>query len=688
VSQVEIGVDIGGTFTDIVARLENGTAVTHKVLTSPHDPSLGVLQGVRQLLAITSLEPARVARVVHGTTLVANAILERRGAHTALLTTEGFRDVLEIGRERRFDVYDLSIQRPEPIVPRWLRFEVAERLAPNGEVILPLDVAALATVVEALGAEHVESLAVVFLHSFRNDAHELAAAEVISEALPELSLTLSAVVAPEIGEFERSSTAVLNAYVKPLVAGYVGRLRAGLDAMGVTGPLLLMQSNGGFIDHQVAAEYPIRLLESGPAAGVVYASRQADSAAPLGVMSFDMGGTTAKTCFIENGEPARTRDFEVARSHRFKRNSGLPVRIAAVDMVEIGAGGGSVVSVSPLGLLQVGPESQGADPGPACYGLGGIEPTVTDADLLLGYLDPDYFLGGEMRLDLAASETVFGAIALQVGMAVPQVAWGVHEVVTDNMAHQARMHAAEKALDLTRHTMVAFGGAGPLHAYRLARKLGISQILVPPYAGVASALGLLQAPAMFHEVQALMGSLKELDVATLNDIFIEMERVGRDRVSAAAGPGAAVGLARAVDLRYRGQGYELEVDVPPGILSDGLLEEVRTTFEGLYDATYGRRLPSVDVEALNWRVVASATRPPVSIPMPTATDPLASYSRSIFDPDREVFTDAAILQRDELRVGWCGDGPAVIQDRQCTLVVGSRGSIAIDTSGSVVVQLG
>jgi N-methylhydantoinase A/oxoprolinase/acetone carboxylase beta subunit len=421
---------------------------------------------------------------------------------------------------------------------------------------------------------------------------------------------------------------------------------------------------------------------------VVYASRQADSAAPLGVMSFDMGGTTAKTCFIENGEPARTRDFEVARAHRFKRNSGLPVRIAAVDMVEIGAGGGSVVSVSPLGLLQVGPESQGADPGPACYGLGGTEPTVTDADLLLGYLDPAYFLGGEMWLDRAASETAFGACALEVGLSVPQVAWGVHEVVTDNMAHQARMHAAEKAVDLTRHTMVAFGGAGPLHAYRLARKLGISQILVPPYAGVASALGLLQAPAMFHEVRALMGSFKELDLATLNNIFVEMEGVGRDRVSAAAGRGATIGLARAVDLRYRGQGYELEVDVPPGILSDGALEEVRTSFEDLYDATYGRRLPAVDVEALNWRVIASAARPRVTVPMPAAASPPTSHVRSIFDPDLEVFTDAAILQRDSLRVGWCGQGPAVIQDRQCTLVVGSQGSIAIDAFGSVVVQLG
>jgi N-methylhydantoinase A len=687
VNEVEIGVDIGGTFTDLVARLEDGGVITHKLLTTTHDPALAVLQGVQELLALGAREAGQVARVVHGTTLVANAILERRGARTALVTTEGFRDVLEIGRERRFDVYDLSIQKPEPIVPRSLRFEIDERLSPNGDVVRPLDPASLEPVIQSLRAAQVESLAVVFLHSFRNQAHERAAADVIGRALPHLSLTLSAVVASEIGEFERTSTAVLNAYVKPLVAGYLGRLRDGLDELGVGGPLLLMQSNGGFIEHQIAADYPIRLLESGPAAGAVYASRYADAVVPLAVMSFDMGGTTAKTCFIKGGEPARTRDFEVARSHRFKRNSGLPVRIAAVDMVEIGAGGGSVVKLSPLGLLQVGPASQGADPGPACYGLGGLVPTVTDADLLLGYLDPEYFLGGGMRLDVAASETALRQLACELGMTVAQVAWGVHEVVTDNMAHQARMHAAEKAADLTQHAMVAFGGAGPLHAYRLAVKLGISRILVPRHAGVASALGLLQAPAMFQEVRALMGSFKDLDVDAVNLLFAEMEGTGRDRVSAAAGPTATVDVARAVDLRYRGQGYELEVTIPSEALSEGLLQQVRERFESLYEATYGRRLSTLDVEALNWRVLASAIRPPVRTKAHETGGPFAGPTRSIFDPDLEVFTDAAILRREGLPVGWRGRGPAVLQDPQCTLVVGSRGAISVDGSGAVVVEL-
>jgi N-methylhydantoinase A len=684
---IELGVDIGGTFTDFVLR--RGDQVwTHKVRTTPSDPSVAVATGAEALLETGGVAPGEVQRFVHGTTLVANAILERRGVPTAFLTTEGFRDVLAIGRERRFDVYDLSIDRPVPIVPRERCFEVRERVAADGEVLVGLDEPQVRDLARSLAADGIESVAVSLLHAFRHAAHERHVRDIFAEVAPGVSVSISSDVAPEIGEYERASTVVLDAYVKPVVARYLARLRERLTDLGCDVRILLMQSNGGFVDQDDAAAIPIKLVESGPAAGCVFAGALADSLEPLRTVAFDMGGTTAKTCYLEGDEPTRTRVFEVARSHRFKRNSGLPVQIPAVDMVEIGAGGGSIAAVNDLGLLDVGPESASADPGPACYGFGGERPTVTDAALILGYLDSEYFLGGALTLDVDAAHAAMETVAGPLGMTTVQAAWAVHDVVTEKMAYYTRMHAMEKAIDLAACAIAAFGGAGPLHAYRVARQLGVSRIVVAPRAGVASALGLLMAPPSVDVVRGYVTGLGDLDADEVGGMLAELERQCLRQVADASN-GAQATVSRVVDVRYVGQGEALEVAVPDGPVDPSTAKEVRRRFEDRYEQQYGRRLPAHPAETLNWRVVASGER--TRLRATTAAAPVGDWSpttRRMIDPETGEETTGFVCRRDELAGRGVLPGPGLVVDAECTTVLGSAGVVEVHLDGMIGIELG
>jgi N-methylhydantoinase A len=685
---IELGVDIGGTFTDLVMRA-GGRLRSHKVPTTPRDPSAAVAIGVSELLERHSVAPADVSRFVHGTTLVANAILERHGAKTALVTTEGFRDVLEIGRERRFDVYDLSIMRPEPIVERALRFEVSERIAANGAVIEPLAEDELVLLAARLRGLGIESVAVAFLHAFRNTDHERRAREILVAEVPGVHVSLSSDVGAEIGEYERTSTVTLDAFVKPLVAQYLGRLRERLDGLSCRAPILLMQSNGGFIHADDAVRYPIRLLESGPAAGCVFASALSESVKPLRTVAFDMGGTTAKTCYMQpDGQPERGRAFEVARAHRFKRNSGLPVRIPAVDLVEIGAGGGSIARINDLGMLDVGPESAAADPGPACYGFGGRLPTVTDAALVLGYLDADHFLGGAIVLDHRAAEEAIETIARPLGLSITAAAWAIHDVVTKKMAYNAQMHAMEKAIALTDCALVAFGGAGPLHAYRMARELGVTTIIVPRYAGVASAMGLLMAPPAVDVTRGYMHALESLRPDDVEHVLSQLEDDALRQVRQAS-IGAEISVTRAVDVRYRGQGETLEIELG-GVNGDHIVDGVRLRFEEHYSSLYGRRLAGHAIEVLNWHVIAAGR--PRSFSEQDLDETLAyrdeaaapSGGRSMIDPDTGLTAEAQAYDRSALADAGIVTGPALIVDAACTMIVGSRGKAEVAMSDGAV----
>ena len=618
-----LAIDIGGTFTDLVfLDTDTGQMSIGKILTSYPDPSQAVLEGVHELLAQEKIRPEAIGRVIHGTTLVANTLIERKGALTGLITTQGFRDALEIGREGRYDIYDLGLVLPEPLVERQLRLEVPERLDAQGNVLLPLDEGAVRAVCKRFQAEGVEALAIVFLHAYANSAHERRAAEIAREMLPGVSLSLSHEVAAELREYERTSTTVANAYVQPLTARYLQRLETGLREAGLQAPLHIMLSNGGSGAVDVAAAFPVRLVESGPCGGALagaYWGRRAGAhrqSSGEEIFAFDMGGTTAKAVLSRGGEFPITTEAEVARVHRFKRGSGLPLLVPAMDMIEIGAGGGSIARLNELKLPVVGPESAGALPGPACYGLGGVQPTVTDADLLLGYLNPDYFLGGQMRLDLAQAQRAVGRLAGALGLSLERMAWGIHQLVNENMAGAARVHAAERGLDIRRYTMVATGGAGPVHACGVAQRLGIKQIIIPPAAGVGSAFGLLLAPISFDFARSYVARLAELDLDHLNNLFESLEAEGRRIVSAAGVAEAHIRVTRSADLRYVGQGHEIRAPVELGLWREESRKRLQEAFDAEYRRIYGRLCEGVPVQAVHWRVTVSGPQP----------DPLRGHS--------------------------------------------------------------
>jgi len=682
-----LGIDIGGTFTDLaLCDTATGAIHTHKVLTTPADPVAAVVEGVRELLAQAGGAPPE--RVVHGTTLVTNAVVERKGASTALLTTRGFRDVLEIRREGRYDLYDLEIEFPEPLVPRSRRIEADERRDERGAVLIPFDTARLER--ELAGITGVESWAVCFLHAYADDTHEREAAAVLRRCFPGVPVSVSSRVAPEIREYERTSTTVANAYVRPVAEGYLTRLTESLGAAcgGAAPPALhIMQSDGGWIAPETAAELPIRIVESGPAGGVIAADRLGRALGADRILSLDMGGTTAKIAFLDAHGPRTESSFEIDRRYFYRKGSGLPLLTPALDLVEIGAGGGSLARRGPLGTLEVGPSSAGADPGPACYGRGGTQATVTDADVALGLLDPGYFLGGRLRLDAeAARAAVERDVATPLGIGVEEAAHGAYRAVTDNMAAAARVHAAERGIDLAGHLLVAFGGAGPVHAWAVARRLRVPRVLFPSHAGVESALGFLAAPPSFETVRSDTRPLDDgFDAVSAAALLHELAREAEAAVP--VGPGEVAVRAWA-DMRYRGQGAEVRVPLA------GLTVQVaalREAFHAVYCELYGREVHGVPVEIVTWRV--RADRDPEPLPVFDAASAVAERPgpephtmRRAWLPDLDAPASTPVYRRDSLREGMTLAGPALIEEAQSTLVLG-RGRARVLRGGHVLCDL-
>jgi len=699
VSTLALGIDVGGTFTDLVVYdPASGRRESHKELTTHADPSDGVMAGIGRLLAAAGIAAGDIGRVVHATTLFSNAVIERKGAPTGLITTRGFRDTLEIGRERKYELYDIKIAKPAPLVPRRWRLEVPERIAVDGSVRLPLDEDAVLAAAERLLAEGAASLAIVFLHSYANPAHERRAAELIAARFPGLSLSASIEVAPEIREYERTSTTVVNAYVKPLAERYLSSLAGRLAGLGVRAPLLLMLSNGGLTHIEEAKRTPVQLLESGPAAGALVAAHLGARDGGPRVLAFDMGGTTAKLSVIEGGRPTVAYSFEVARERRFIEGSGLPVRISTLELIEIGAGGGSIARLDDIGLLKVGPTSAGSEPGPAAYGRGGQEPTVTDADLLLGYLDPGNFVGGTMAIDMAAARAALGRLAERAGLSPTALAWGIHDIVNENMANAARVHIAERGKDPRGYALVATGGAGPVHAYAVARKLGLARLLAPPAAGVASAFGLLVAPARADRVATVAREMGRIVWPELEAIFARLEADAR-QVLAATLPGRAAGAAvtRLADIRYVGQASELVVPLPAGPYTAASRAALLAAFEAAYLAAFTRTPPTREVEIINVRVSASleveGASPAAAAPTaPSARGEAAPQplkgTRPVYFPEFRDFHATPVYDRYALAAGQAFSGPAVVEERESTLVVGPGGRFEVMAGGSIVVSIG
>ena len=688
-----IGVDIGGTFTDVV--LEHGDAVadaralvTAKILTTPDAPDDAVLAGVDDVLARAGADPGAVGLLVHGTTLATNAIIERKGARTALVTTEGFRDVLDIGYESRYDQYDIMIEKPPALVPRERRLVVPERVDVNGRVLKPLDEAAVETVAGDLARLGVESVGIGFLHSYANPAHERRTREILTAALPGVPITLSSEACPEVREYERFCTTVANAYVQPLMASYLGRLRTRLAARGLTCPVLLMTSGGGLMSLDAAIRFPIRLVESGPAGGAILATRIAAEMALDKVISFDMGGTTAKICLIGDYMPQTAREFEVDRAARFTKGSGIPLRIPVIEMVEIGAGGGSIARVDAMGRIAVGPDSAGADPGPAAYGRGGTAPTITDADIVLGRIDPRRFVGGRIVLDVeAARRAITGDVGSPLGLDHRMAAFGITEMVDETMSNAARVHTVEQGKVAAEHAVVAFGGAAPLHAGRLADKLGVDTIIVPTEAGVGSAVGFLRAPVAYEVVRSRNMRLRDFDSGAANAIVEEMHAEALAVVRSGA-PGARLVQTRGAFMRYVGQGHEIFVPFPVRALVPGDREVVQRAFDEEYSRLYRRVIPEAEVEVLTWALTIStdAERPePVgavgSRPAPAPLDHLRV-------PDLETGEehDVPLFWRPDLAPGVGFEGPAIVAEDETSTFVTRRFAARVAANRYLVIE--
>ena len=686
-AEVRIGVDIGGTFTDIV--LERGPErITAKVLTTPDAPEVGVREGLTQAMETCGAAPDEVALVIHGTTLATNAMIERKGARTALVTTEGFRDSIEMGTESRFEQYDIDMEKPVPLVPRQWRFPVPERLNAAGDPILALDEAAVEATAARLAAEGIESAAIGLLHSYVNPAHERRVREILQAALPELAITLSSEVAPEMREYERFSTACANAYVQPVMARYLRNLEAGLPEAGFRCPLFVMLSGGGVADIGTAIRFPIRLVESGPVGGAVFASHVARQCGLDRVLSFDMGGTTAKICLIDDAQPQTTRAFEVARAHRFLKGSGLPLRIPVIEMVEIGAGGGSIAVVDRLGRIAVGPESAGAQPGPACYDQGGTEPTVTDADLAMGRIDPAEFSGGRIALDeQAATDALASAIGAPLDLDPQMAALGVSEMVGENMAGAARVHAIEIGATLGERTMIAFGGAAPLHAARLAEKLDMDRILIPTAAAVGSAVGFLRAPVAYEVVRSAYQVVSAFNTELTNRVLEEMREEAAAIVARGA-PGAPTQEHRSAYMRYLGQGHEVVVPLPNRTWAREDTAIIREAFETAYETLYGRIIPKLDLEIVSWSVGVSAVPEAVAPiePSPEAAAPPARGVRPVLDPGSGHVVEAAVYRRADFAPGARVDGPALIVETDTTAVVSAAFTASVDALGAIVLE--
>jgi N-methylhydantoinase A len=684
-ANIRLAADIGGTFTDIVLDAR-GQRHAIKVLTTPKAPEQAVVDGVRQVLAAARISFSDIGVFVHGTTLATNAVIERKGARTALIATEGFRDVLEIADESRFDQYDVFIEKPAPLVPRRLRFTVPERLDVHGAIRLALDEAAVREVAKQLAAAKVEAVAVALIHAYVNPVHEERIAAILREIMPNLDITLSSHVCPEAREYERTSTAVANAYVQPLMAGYLRRLEAAFAAEGYRAPIHLMTSGGSLASLDTAAAFPVRLIESGPAGGAILAARIAAERGERRILSFDMGGTTAKICLIEDGRPLKARTFEVDRSSRFMKGSGFPLRIPVIEMVEIGAGGGSLARVDEMRRILVGPESAGAEPGPACYGRGGERPTVTDADVALGKIDPARFAGGKIPIDPRAADTALEAhVGKPLAMTAETAAHGVAEIIDENMANAARVHAVERGEAVADRTLIAFGGAAPLHAARLAEKLGIKRVVVPANAGVGSAIGFLEAPAAYELVRSRYMRLDRFDVGAANYLLDGMADEAKALAAAAAG-GRALARSRRAFMRYAGQGHEISIALPERALVGDDIAALRSAFEGEYERLFARFIPGAAIEIMSWVVLVSTEeRPPVLLDAPAARKaPSPSGERSVFDTGLRRRIPVPIVERAALAPGMRLAGPVLVIEDGTSTYVSASFDVAIDAGHALV----
>ena len=691
--RIRVAADIGGTFTDVVLDCPAGRR-TAKVLTTPRAPESGVFEALAAVLEEGGAAPAEVSVFVHGTTLATNALIERKGARTAFLTTRGFRDLLEMGFEKRFEQYDVFMDKPDPLVPRPLRREVGERVSARGRVLAPLDEGEVRAIAAEWKAAGVEAVAVGLIHAWAHPAHERAARDALARELPGATVCLSSEVCPEIREYERFSTTCANAYVRPLMSGYLHRLRQGLLDLGMTCPFYLMTSGGGVTTVGNAARFPIRLVESGPAGGAILAAHAARECGLSEALSLDMGGTTAKICLIGNGAPERSRTFEVARRYRNLKGSGLPVRIPVIEMVEIGAGGGSIARVDEMDRIRVGPASAGSEPGPACYGRGGSRATVTDANLVLGKLDPERFAGGKIGLDPErAADALARDVGRRLGLAGRWPAVGVVETVDENMANAARVHAIERGRVIGRHTMIAFGGGAPLHAGRLARKLGIDRVVIPKGAGVGSAIGFLLAPIAYEVVRSRPVDLRDFDTGAVNAMLDEMHAEAASVVRGGAVPGAALATARSVELRYAGQGHDLRVALDDGPLTPDHGRVLKDRFEERYRAVYGLAIDGLDVQSVSWSVTVSTEAPPAPRAETPATAPSApsgptgaDRSREVYDADLGETVRCPVYARAGLAPGAEIAGPAIIAEDETSTFVPARFRAALDPFGYVVME--
>jgi len=682
-------IDIGGTFTDIVIYDQgSGRSLVGKNLTTPHDPSIGALAGLRSLLEDFNLRFKELSQAIHATTLAANAIIERKGAATSLVTTKGFQDILLIGRESRYDIYDLVPEFPKPLVPGPMRRELTERISGTGEILQPLSPQEVKVTIQELVDKGANSIAVCLLHSYINPEHEEAVAETIADSFPDINFSLSSRVCPEIREYERTSTTVANAYIQPIVSRYLDDLESNLDDV----PLYIMLSNGGIATARSAAESPIRMVESGPAGGALSAAYFGSQSGYENVIAFDMGGTTAKSCIIEKSRPHFTFNFEIARVKRFKKNSGLPIQVPCIDLIEAGAGGGSIAQIDEMGLLKVGPESQGAYPGPACYGLGGDKPTVTDADLFLGYINSEYFLGGLMEIfPEAAIQAITKNIAEPLKIQDIQAAWGIHELVNETMAAATRIQLSERGKDPRNFALIATGGAGPVHAFHLARKVGLHRIICPPAAGLASSLGLLTVPFKVDTVDSYVSSLESVDLGKLNSLLTDRENECHALLKAAGVKEKDIRIERMADISFEGQGFPLTVPIPTETLKPNHIEVIEKSFRDRYVEAHGRAINNVPLRVFNWRIFGIGPSPTVNFqfanfPDKEGTNPVKGTTK-IFLPETKGFRKVNVYNRYSLKPSQRFKGPALVEERETTTVIGARSTFSVDKNLNLIIEL-
>ncbi len=681
-----VGVDIGGTFTDIALDLD-GVMHSTKVLTDYAAPERAILKGVGAVADMAGIALTEIGLLIHGTTLATNALIERRGARTAFVTTEGFRDTLEMRTENRFEQYDLNITLPPALIARADRFVVRERMNAAGKVLLPLDEASVSAVVEAIAAGGYESVAIGFIHAYANGAHEVAVRDAILKRLPQVSVSISSEVSPQMREFERFNTVCANAYVKPAIKSYLDRLVVSLKEIGVRCPVFMIHSGGGIVSVESASEFPVRLVESGPAGGAIFAADIARRHGLDTVLSFDMGGTTAKICLIENQVPKTAKTFEVARTYRFRKGSGMPISIPVVEMVEIGAGGGSIASVDGMRQIRVGPHSAASEPGPACYQRGGKNPTVTDADLILGKLDPDNFAGGAIPLSIDASrQAMADDIGAVIGLDPDAAAYGACEMVDENMANAGRVHTVENGKNIADFTMITFGGAGPLHAARLCEKMGISTFLVPSGAGVGSAIGFLRAPFGYEAVRSAVFNLSGFDFSEANKLVAAMQAEALGFVEGGLDSGAPV-IERTLFMRYAGQGWDIPVSLEAEKFDAGSAERIAARFEAEYERFFGRAIEGLDIEIVSWSVKASSPLPPVARVAPVGEGSIVAPARTrrLFEASQGAFLDAGIHDRESLKAGDVVKGPAIVVERETSTMLTAAFKAIVQRDGCLLI---